>query len=619
MASPWRRLRWFSAYVISRAGASLAFLPTRLWYAGANPVADACFALMRDKRHIAIQNLSRVVGPEKAEAAARRVFRNFARYIIDFYQLPSLGRDALCERIDFREWRRLNEALAEGNGVLFVTLHLGQAELGAAGLAAYGHPVNVIAETLSYRPMDNFIQGLRRKLGMKIITANKAKPGVLRCLSRGEVLGMMFDAVGPGEGVRVDFFGAAAEVSSAPARIALRTGARVLPAVISRDADDATKLIPAVDFDLRFDPSGGEEADVLALTQAIAHSFEGFVQRFPDQWFAFRPVWPAATDRPAADDGAGDEAWKRWSLQAAVALGGLLPRPVAYALARLAGDLAYAVRPNARSDVEDNMRHVLGADASPEAVRNAAREAFRNVARYYVDLVRLARGDSKQLFEKDLRVSGLERLTSRARAGQPVVATTAHFGNPEFTSVLITTHADIDIRVLLEPLPPAFARVMKRLRAAYGLPGLDVGFSGVAQGLRHLRAGKILCVVSDRDLQNTGAVLPFFGVLTRMPTGVAELAARTGADILPVFSPRRGDGFEVVFEEPVALVNTGRPKEDAITNTKALIVRLETWIRRDPGQWTVLERVWKPLTPEELTEAEASTSEETVRAGAAPS
>lgn len=289
------KLRWLLALWVSRASVAIGrVLPARLCYALANPIADLCYLAMGRYRRTLTANLGRVVGPAAAPRAARRAFRNFARYLIDFYQLPSLGRESLCRRVRFHDWRRLNAALAEGNGVLFVTLHLGQAELGAGALAAYGHPVSAVADELPYPPMNRFIQGLRQGLGMKVIAAKKAKLGVLRCLSRGEVLGMMFDVVPAGEGVVVEFFGAPAEVSGAPARIALRTGARVLPGVMRRDEEDATLLIPEIDFSLRFQPTGDEEADVQALSQAIARSLEGAVRRHADQWFAFRPVWAAA-------------------------------------------------------------------------------------------------------------------------------------------------------------------------------------------------------------------------------------------------------------------------------------------------------------------------------------
>ena len=291
MSAPWRNLRWFVAYWISRAGAVLGrYIPAGFWYTLADPIADVCYVCAPRKRRLLQANLRRVVGPAEAPRAARRVFRNFARYVIDFYQLPSLSKEALCRRMEFHDWRNLNDALKPGAGGIFVTLHLGQAELGAGALAAYGHPPYAVAEALNYKPMDDFIQTLRRDLGMNVIPANKARMGVIRCLSRGETLCMMVDVVRPGDGVVVDFLGSTAEFSSAPARIALRTGARVMPGVVARAADDRMKLMPCIDFGLRYETTGDEEADVRALTQQIARSLEGFVRRFPDQWFAFRQV-----------------------------------------------------------------------------------------------------------------------------------------------------------------------------------------------------------------------------------------------------------------------------------------------------------------------------------------
>jgi KDO2-lipid IV(A) lauroyltransferase len=291
MSAPWRNLRWFVAYWISRTGVMLGrYIPTGFWYTLADPCADLCFVFARRKRRALEANLSRVVGEAKAPATARQVFRNFGRYVIDFYQLPSLSKDVLCKRVEFSEWPALRDALKPGAGGIFVTLHLGQAELGGGALAAYGHPPHAIAETLAYKPMDDFIQGLRRNLGMKVIPANKAKMGVLRCLNRGEALCMMVDVVQPGDGVLVDFLGSPAVFSTAPARIAIRTGARVMPGVVARAEHDRKKFLPCIDFGLQYETTGDEEADVRALTQQIARSLEGYVRRFPDQWFAFRQV-----------------------------------------------------------------------------------------------------------------------------------------------------------------------------------------------------------------------------------------------------------------------------------------------------------------------------------------
>jgi KDO2-lipid IV(A) lauroyltransferase len=590
MGGAWQNLRWFIAYWISRMGARLGkYLPTRVWYALLTPFADIAFVIMRRHRRALIANLARVVGEDEARPTAKRVFRNFARYVVDFYQLPRLDKAVLKRRIDFDDWEKLNDAMAEGKGGLFITLHLGQAELGGAAMAAYDSPLHVVAETMPYPPMDEFIQQLRSDLGMKVIPANKATMGVLRCLNRGGGLAMMVDAVEPGDGVMVDFFGAPAEFSTAPARIALRTGSRVMPGVVARQPHDPTRLAPIIDFDVRYDTTGDEEADVRALTQAIATSLEKQVRRFADQWFAFRPVWNGNVPRKT------NGAWRLHALSAGMHLGGRLPKPVSYAIARFGADLAFRFRKGARADVLDNMRHVMGPDASPDAVEANAREVFRNVARYYVDLIRVPHSDLRAQMDKTIRLHGLDKLQSRLADGQGVVVATAHFGNPEL-AVQVGAILGIDMLVLAEPLqPPEFAEMMKRLRSTFGPRYEDVSFSVVAESIRHLRAGKCLAIACERDIQRNGTPIPFFGVEASMPLGAAELAARTGAALLPAYCKRSSDGFDIYFEDPIDLRNTGNAKEDAIANTCILLKRIEPWIASDPGQWMVLDRIWKPV------------------------
>ncbi len=590
MGAAWAYLRWFGAYWLSRTGLIVGrFLPARLLYGIADPFAYIAYFLLVRHRGNLIQNLRPVVGEQQAPATARRVFRNFARYVIDFYQLPALGKQALAKRVDFHDWQALDKALSSNNGTIFVTLHLGQAELGAGALSAYGHPISVIAETFDYAPMNKFLQDLRRSLGMKIIPARSAKPGVLRCLNRGEAMGLMFDVVEPGEGITVDFLGRLAEFSSAPARIAIRTGAKIMPGIVSRQNLDDTRFLTEIDFGLQFQPTGDEEADVHALTQAIANSLEPMVSQHPDQWFAFRPVW-----QPAPDQKTETASWMRWALSLAMRGGGILPRRTAYALAQVAGDFAFLARAETRANVKDNMRHVLGKSASDRAVSEAAREVFRNVTRYYVDLVRLPHLAADEFLENEIEIHGLEQLTGPTSQGRGVVVATAHYGGAEMGA---QAGAMLGLRVLVlaEPLqPPDFADAMHQMRTVHGARYENVSFSSIAGALRHLRAGGVLAMTCDRDIQNSGAPLAFFGAVTKMPLGAVEMAARTGAVLVPAYSHRSGKKIDVYFDNPLELVDTGRPKQDALVNAAAALSRIEPWIRQDPGQWMVLERVWKP-------------------------
>jgi KDO2-lipid IV(A) lauroyltransferase len=349
------------------------------------------------------------------------------------------------------------------------------------------------------------------------------------------------------------------------------------------------KLLPKIDFGLEFTPTGDEEADVQGLTQRIAKSLEGYVREFPDQWFAFRPSGERAV-APAADP-KGD--WRLWALKAGIWLGNVLPRTTAYAVARFGADLAYRYRRETRANVQDNMRHVMGPDAPQDAVDAAAREAFRNVARYYVDLIRIPRMNLDRMIGKEVRLHGFDRLKARLDAGQGVVVATAHFGNMEL-AVQVGAILGLNTLVLAEPLqPPAFADLMRRLRSTFGPRYEDVSFTTIMNSIRHLRGGGLLAITCDRDIQHNGEPFEFFGVETRMPSGAAELAARTGAALMPAYCRRAADkGFDIYFEEPLDLTDTADAKQDALANTRKLLQRAEAWIKADPGQWMPLERIW---------------------------
>jgi len=204
-----------------------------------------------------------------------------------------ITREEVHRRLAFHQWVELDEAMASGRGVVIVTLHYGVFDLGAASLAAYGYPTNGIGENYGYSRMDAIIHGSRAKLGLKMIPADRVGTQVFRAMKRGEILCLLIDVPAPGHAITVDFLGAPAEVSSAPARLALRTGAWVVPAMVLRGPEHDAIIRPILDFQsVRYQPTGDEERDVRELTQQIMRAFEPIVREHPEQWFIFRHLWP---------------------------------------------------------------------------------------------------------------------------------------------------------------------------------------------------------------------------------------------------------------------------------------------------------------------------------------
>ncbi len=276
----------------------------KVGYFFARIIADICYLFFRGKRRALKDAMSRILDSadeREVSRASHRSFRNFGKYVVDFIHFLDTTPEEVRRRIVFEDFEPINKAMAEGRGIIFITLHFGNWDMGAAGLSAYGYPVNVVAETFEYPRMNALIQGSRRHLGMKVTPIEKVGPSIVRALRRGEILALLIDVPEPGGTVRVDFFGAPIEVPAGPARIALRTGARVMPAVLVRVRGEEDKIRPVVDLELTYEKTGDEQEDVRRLTQQIMSSLERLIRHHPDQWFIFHPLWNRAQKVPQAE------------------------------------------------------------------------------------------------------------------------------------------------------------------------------------------------------------------------------------------------------------------------------------------------------------------------------
>jgi lauroyl/myristoyl acyltransferase len=293
--------------------------------------------------------------------------------------------------------------------------------------------------------------------------------------------------------------------------------------------------------------------------------------------------------------------WKYALILLSVYLFGWLPARVLYGLANVAGELGYIVFVRVRHNVWDNMRHVMGPTTPKSELRRAARDVFRNIARYYVDLITRPRLDNDRLYDRQLTPYGIEEnLLSPLKQGKGVILVSAHFGDAELVLQGLL-HLGVRILALTEPLePPALSRLVHKLRSGSGHAYLPVTLSNVKAMLRHLKAGGMIALLCDRDIEGRSLRVPFCGVPASMPVGAVQLAMRTGAPLVPTFSHRRnGNRYDVFAEPPVELARTGDAQADLETNVRRLLQRFEPHLRRDPGQWTVLESVWDDKGTEE--------------------
>lgn len=286
--------------------------------------------------------------------------------------------------------------------------------------------------------------------------------------------------------------------------------------------------------------------------------------------------------------------WKYILFLIAIQTLGRLPLRVGYAVAQIVGRLVYWLSPARRRDVINNLRHVMGRETPEKQVRAAARKVFANVAKYYVDLVRMPHMDVDDFYRRRLRYHGFdEHVLPAVAAGKGVIVISGHLGNPELGAQGMLPRG-VKVFALTEPLKPArLSRLVDSLRACKGHSVAPVGFAGVRRAIQTLRQGGVVALMGDRDIEGPKASLPFFGEEAMIPTGPIEVALRTGATVIPSFCLRTEQGgIDAYLEEPLDLDRTGDMEKDIRTNTLRFLARLEHRLREHPDQWVVLESIW---------------------------
>ncbi len=256
-----------------------------------------CYPFFPKQTRALNDNIGHVLGTtdrKRTAPLARQAFRNFGKFVIDFVRFPVITKEEIRRRLVFNQWAELDEVVASKRGAVFATMHFGAYDLGAAALGAYDYKTLGVAESYGYHRMDELIINSRREMGMNFIPSDKVTVGVFRAVKRGGILAMLIDVAPPGTEVSVDFMGARAEVSSVPARVALRTGAWLVPALILRGPERDDIIRPILDTrSLRdFERSGDEERDVQEMTRRIMASYEALLRQHPEQWLIFRRIWP---------------------------------------------------------------------------------------------------------------------------------------------------------------------------------------------------------------------------------------------------------------------------------------------------------------------------------------
>lgn len=265
----------------------------------------AAYVFWPAKRRVILANASHILGRPAGDPAVRqltgRIYQTYGRYLVELMRLPSLPAAAPAAMMDshgergvdaFAElWGGLRD---EGRGIIALSIHIGSIEALIAAFAARGFPTYGLADDSSYPELYELLQAQRRRWGVEVF-AWKNMRRVFSVLREPALLGLLVDWGYRSDGVPVRLFGDWTTLPAGPAVLAAKTNAVIVPIVCRRQPDGrfTGEWLDPIEV------TDSSPERIAEATQAIAHAIEAMVRPAPEQWYTFKPIWPATTQEAA--------------------------------------------------------------------------------------------------------------------------------------------------------------------------------------------------------------------------------------------------------------------------------------------------------------------------------
>lgn len=257
--------------------------------------AAVSYLLLPGARKAVKGNLSRVYDDrKKINRTARRIFFNYGSYVADWAKLnhtETSNLDSWFSEIKGREV--IEKGLAKGKGILLLTAHLGNWELGSLFFSHADIPINVITAQDDIAGVGNVREASRALHNVKTITMREDNfffIDIVNSLRSNEIVAMLLDRYKGSSGVEVDFFGEKTLFPTGPVQLARSTGAAVMPAFMVYD--DKGKYLAVADSIVEMEFTDNTEQDIRVNTQKIVRVLENYIRNFSDQWYNFSALWP---------------------------------------------------------------------------------------------------------------------------------------------------------------------------------------------------------------------------------------------------------------------------------------------------------------------------------------
>src|SRR5208283_3111244 len=262
-------------------------------------MGGAVYHLHLRLRRVGMRNLQ-LAFPQKTKKERRKILRgvyvSLGRLLVEACLFPYYTPADASQVAVYQGFENFEAAENRGKGVLFLTGHFGGWEVGSFFHSLMGHPMQIVVRPLDNPYVDALVARYRGLHGNTMIGKQEFARGLIEAMRANATVGILMDTnMTPPQGVFVDFFGIPACTASGLARVALHTGAAVVPAFTIWDPV-LRKYRVEFDRAVELVRTGDSEADTIANTAIFTKAIEECVRRYPDQWLWVHRRWKT---RPA--------------------------------------------------------------------------------------------------------------------------------------------------------------------------------------------------------------------------------------------------------------------------------------------------------------------------------
>jgi Kdo2-lipid IVA lauroyltransferase/acyltransferase len=272
---------------------------------------------------------------------------------------------------------------------------------------------------------------------------------------------------------------------------------------------------------------------------------------------------------------------------------GLLPRPLARAAGISLSWVVYLLHPRLRRVGMRNLELAFPEKSRGERAR-ILRGEFTSLGRQLAEVCQFPRYSLENV-SKVVVYDGFENYESAFARGKGVLFLTAHMGGWELSAFTHSLHGH-PLHVVMRPMDNVYLdRVIRRYRTMHGNTTVDKD-DFVRSLLAAMKKGEVVGILMDTNMTPPqGVFVDFFGIPACTASGLARIALRTDAAVVPGFTiwDRVLRKYRLRFDPAVKLIRTGNDDADALANTALFTKVIEDYVRRYPEQWLWVHRRWK--------------------------